>query len=95
MHGHNYEFEVYISAFVLRDDGFVLDFWELDKKIQPIIDDIDHRCLNDIEGLENPTAEIIARWLLKRIRQAIREYENIHDSKVQVWETKDCSAIVE
>jgi len=84
MHGHNYEIEVTVAAPV-RDDGFIIDFWDLDKVVQPLIDMVDHRTLNDIVGLENPTAELIAAWFLDRLAS-----NNV--VQVRVFETKDCWA---
>lgn len=77
MHGHNYRVEVVVSG-PLDRRGFVKDFAEIDDEVMPLIRMIDHRVLNEIEGLENPTAEIIAAWLLARIEgcECVRVYEN-------------------
>lgn len=58
--------------------GFVKDFAEIDAEVSPLLKTIDHRLLNEIEGLENPTAEIIAAWLCERIAgcERVRVYEN-------------------
>jgi 6-pyruvoyltetrahydropterin/6-carboxytetrahydropterin synthase len=55
-----------------------MDFAEIDAEVLPLIARIDHRVLNDIEGLENPTAELIAAWLLERVAacESVRVYEN-------------------
>jgi 6-pyruvoyltetrahydropterin/6-carboxytetrahydropterin synthase len=52
----------------------------------PLIRRIDHRVLNDIEGLENPTAEVIAAWFLDRVEgcESVRVYEN-DDCWAEVW----------
>jgi len=77
LHGHNYRLEVVVSG-KLDPRGFVMDFAELDAEIMPIIKEVDHRLLNEIEGLENPTAEIIANWFFQRIKgcESVRVYEN-------------------
>jgi 6-pyruvoyltetrahydropterin/6-carboxytetrahydropterin synthase len=77
LHGHNYRVEIVISG-TLDDRGFVVDFAEIDAEIAPLIKKVDHRLLNDVEGLENPTAEIIAAWFLQRISgcKSVRVYEN-------------------
>jgi 6-pyruvoyltetrahydropterin/6-carboxytetrahydropterin synthase len=77
LHGHNYRVEVVLSG-VPDSRGFVMDFAEIDAEIIPLIQRVDHRLLNEIEGLENPTAEIIANWFLQRIQgcQSVRVYEN-------------------
>lgn len=77
VHGHNYRVEVIVSG-ALDARGFVMDFAEIDAEIMPLIRKLDHRLLNEVEGLENPTAEIIASWLLQRIKgcESVRVYEN-------------------
>lgn len=89
LHGHNYEIEVTVSGEPDPVTGFIIDFWDLDKVVQPIINLIDHRVLNDIDGLENPTAELIADWFQTRLCNL-----GLNVSKVICWETKDCHATV-
>jgi 6-pyruvoyltetrahydropterin/6-carboxytetrahydropterin synthase len=89
-HGHNYEIEVVLSG-PIQETGFILDFFDLDRIVLPLIDYCDHRMLNDIEGLENPTAEFIAYWFRERIASALSQ--NVICESVQVWETKNCWAI--
>lgn len=84
LHGHSYLMEVTAGGPV-DDAGFIIDFWDMDKAIQPIIDQIDHRCLNDIPGLQNPTAELIAAWFLDQLSA-------IGAVAVSIWETRDCYA---
>ena len=83
IHGHNYEVEITVSK-PIQDDGFLIDFWDLDKVVQPLVEQVDHRTLNDIEGLTNPTAELIAGWFLDRLPAYV--------VGVRVYETKDCWA---
>ncbi len=77
LHGHNYRVDIVMrGALDLR--GFVKDFAEIDAEIMPLIKRLDHRILNEVEGLENPTAEIIAVWFFQRIEgcEGVRVYEN-------------------
>lgn len=90
MHGHHYVFIVRIGGEVDWKMGWVLDFWELDTIVQPILDQIDHRLLNEIPGLENPTAEIISQWLLARIQQTLPKGRVL---SVEVFETPQASAV--
>lgn len=96
MHGHNYEMEVAIEGEV-AENGFIMDFWDLDEIVKPIIELVDHRTLNDIPGLENPTAELIACWFLAAIA---REFDierfassSLRVAQVKIYETKDCWAV--
>jgi 6-pyruvoyltetrahydropterin/6-carboxytetrahydropterin synthase len=48
--------------------GWLLDFAEIKRAFEPFLDVLDHRYLNEIDGLENPTAEILARWIWTRVK---------------------------
>jgi 6-pyruvoyltetrahydropterin/6-carboxytetrahydropterin synthase len=92
-HGHNYEMEVTVQKpddGGIYNDGFIIDFWDLDKVVQPLLDQVDHRMLNDIPGLENPTAELIAAWFMDRIQRVFQRTLSI--TNVRIFETKDCWA---
>ncbi|MDR3538780.1 MAG: 6-carboxytetrahydropterin synthase QueD [Acetobacteraceae bacterium] len=67
MHGHSYRVEVTLAGPV-RDDGMVVDFFDIEADFAAILDALDHRLLNEVEGLSNPTAETIAQWIHQRIR---------------------------
>jgi 6-pyruvoyltetrahydropterin/6-carboxytetrahydropterin synthase len=77
LHGHNYRVDIVMRG-TLDPRGFVKDFAEIDAEIMPLIKKLDHRLLNEVEGLENPTAEIIAIWFFQRIEgcERVRVYEN-------------------
>ncbi len=51
--------------------GWVVDFSEINRTCSPVIDRLDHDYLNEIEGLENPTSENIARWLWKKLKKEL------------------------
>ena len=63
--------DVKVEGDVPEEQGFLLDYGEIKKAISPIHDMLDHRCLNEIEGLENPTAEQLARWIWRRLEQEL------------------------
>jgi 6-pyruvoyltetrahydropterin/6-carboxytetrahydropterin synthase len=67
LHGHSFRIEIHISGAVGRDSGWVMDFADLKQAFQPLFDQLDHHCLNDIDGLENPTSENLARWIWDRL----------------------------
>ncbi len=95
LHGHNYKLEVTLSGPV-QQSGFIIDFWDMDKVVQPILDEVDHRCLNDIAGLENPTAENITGWFFDRIDVGLvgQFFHDVGVVAVTVWETDTCKAVL-
>lgn len=71
LHGHSYRATVHIKGDIDPDEGWVLDFAEIKVAFAPLHDQLDHRYLNEVEGLENPTAENVARWIWERLTGAL------------------------
>jgi 6-pyruvoyltetrahydropterin/6-carboxytetrahydropterin synthase len=67
LHGHSYEVEVHIIGELDGPAGWVIDFAAIDEAFAPLRGQLDHRLLNDVEGLENPTSEVLSRWLWRRL----------------------------
>jgi 6-pyruvoyltetrahydropterin/6-carboxytetrahydropterin synthase len=67
MHGHSFRIEVHVSGEPGAETGWVMDFADLKRAFQPLFEQLDHRCLNEIEGLDNPTSEHLARWIWARL----------------------------
>jgi 6-pyruvoyltetrahydropterin/6-carboxytetrahydropterin synthase len=65
---HSFRIEIHISGPVGEESGWVMDFADLRRAFQPLFDQLDHHCLNDIQGLENPTSENLARWIWVRLQ---------------------------
>ena len=68
MHGHSFRVEIAVEGEVAAERGYLMDYGDLERVIEPIREQLDHRCLNDIDGLENPTSEVLAAWLWKRLQ---------------------------
>ncbi|MBI5371498.1 MAG: 6-carboxytetrahydropterin synthase QueD [Sphingobacteriales bacterium] len=68
MHGHTYHLRVYIKGRPEPATGWIMDFKILKDLVLPLIDQVDHRLLNEIPGLENPTAENITIWFWDRLK---------------------------
>ena len=71
MHGHSYAVTVAIAGELDGPTGWLMDFAEIDERVLPIIRELDHRVLNEIEGLANPTSELLAAWLWQRVAAAV------------------------
>jgi 6-pyruvoyltetrahydropterin/6-carboxytetrahydropterin synthase len=63
MHGHGFALKVFLRGPVDPKTGFVMDFGDLAKVCAPVLKQLDHAILNEIEGLENPTSENMSVWI--------------------------------
>lgn len=68
IHGHTYHLTVYLEGDLVKDLEWVMDFKDVKDVIKPIVDRLDHNLINDIPGLENPTAERITVWIWDQIK---------------------------
>ncbi|MBA4072300.1 MAG: 6-carboxytetrahydropterin synthase QueD [Gemmatimonas sp.] len=67
VHGHTFRVRLTVSGPVDAASGFVIDFAEVQRAFAPLYDALDHRFLNDLPGLENPTSERLAIWIWNRL----------------------------
>jgi 6-pyruvoyltetrahydropterin/6-carboxytetrahydropterin synthase len=63
MHGHSFRVRVVVRGPVDESLGWVMDFAAIKEAWRIVDEQLDHRCLNDVKGLENPTSENLARWI--------------------------------
>jgi 6-pyruvoyltetrahydropterin/6-carboxytetrahydropterin synthase len=68
VHGHSYHVTITLSGAIDSDMGWLVDFSDIDRVIDPVIARLDHTLLNEIPGLENPTSELLAVWLWREIQ---------------------------
>ena len=71
MHGHSFEMRIVAVGEVDEGAGWVLDFGALAEAVEPVRLELDHRCLNHIPGLSNPTCENLAIWVWQRLQPKI------------------------
>jgi len=88
LHGHSYKVRIHLEGTVNNDSGWFIDFSEVKSIFKPIYDQLDHYYLNDIEGLENPTAEVISKWIWDKLKPILPEL-----SAIELMETCTCGVV--
>ena len=87
LHGHSFHVDVVVEGEVPEESGVLMDFGTIKAAIGPVEEALDHRCLNDVEGLENPTSEMLAKWIWDRL---VGELPLLHEIQVQETCTSSC-----
>ena len=82
LHGHSYRVSVHVTGDIDKRAGWVRDFSDLKLAFRPLLEKLDHFYLNEIPGLENPTSEVLAKWIWDRLVPRLPDL-----SEVRVRET--------
>ena len=77
IHGHTYEVEVTLEGPVDPATGWLMDYGEITKAVQPVIDTLDHGFLNEVEGLSQPTSENLCWWMWDRLAPSLPHLKEI------------------
>jgi len=80
LHGHTYCITIGIKSDLIPHEEWVMDFGDIKKIVNPLIEKLDHQLLNSISGLENPTAEVMAQFIYNQIKPLL---SNLYYIKVQ------------
>ena len=82
LHGHSFRIEIHVAGEVDRESGWVQDFADISAAFVPVKEQLDHRYLNEIPGLENPTSENLSIWIWNELSPTLPML-----SKIVVHET--------
>jgi 6-pyruvoyltetrahydropterin/6-carboxytetrahydropterin synthase len=88
VHGHSFRIEIHLRGKADHPTGWVMDFGDIAAAFQPLIDQLDHKYLNDIDGLANPTSENLSRWIWQRLQPALPQL-----SKIVVQESPESGCV--
>ncbi|MDN5865442.1 MAG: 6-carboxytetrahydropterin synthase QueD [Gammaproteobacteria bacterium] len=81
LHGHSFRIELAVAGEMGNESGWVVDFADIEAAFGPLYARLDHHYLNDIEGLENPTSENLARWIWQRMKAVLPGLEEVRVSE--------------
>ena len=68
LHGHSFRVAIHVEGEIDADSGWVLDFADIERAFAPLHDQLDHHYLNEIEGLDNATSEVLCVWIWERLK---------------------------
>ena len=85
LHGHSFRVELICEGEIDPHTGWLIDFADIKRAFEPVFARLDHRYLNEIDGLENPTSENVARWIWERVQATL-------PTLVQITVAETCTA---
>ena len=83
LHGHSYRIDVHVTGHPEPETGWVIDFGDIKRVVEAVLDELDHRNLNDIPGLANSTSEMLGEYLWRRIAPDLPGL-----SAITIWESE-------
>ena len=83
-HGHSFKVILTLHGHLDEKVGWVRDYHEISSVMAPLIAQLDHRLLNEVPGLANPTSELLAAWIYERVLPSLPELV-----QVSIRETAD------
>ena len=92
LHGHNFKVELTLGAPVLNQSGLLIDFRLVKKWLGEILDELDHKHLNEISYFAgiNPSAENVAKYIAEKIAPAAKA-ARVKVTRVKVWESENAA----
>lgn len=77
LHGHSFKIRLTLRGDPGERTGWIMDFADLKEAWKPLHEVLDHRYLNEIPGLENPTSEVLARWIWERMAPVLPQLSSV------------------
>lgn len=87
MHGHTWKVKVTVAGAVNPETGIVIDYYDIMEAWKPVLEALDHRHLNDVEGLEIPSTENIAAFIWRKMEGPLTSKDKTYKlSRLEIFE---------
>lgn len=84
LHGHSFTGEVMMEADVDPVTGMVMDHEDLSNAVKGVVEKLDHRLLNDVPGLAQPTSEYLCKWIFDELKPKVQGIKEVSISRETV-----------
>ena len=77
LHGHSFKVEIVVAGECDSKLGWLMDYADISEAFKPLWEQLDHRYLNEVPGLENPTSERLAQWIWQALKPGLPQLHQI------------------
>jgi len=77
LHGHSWKGTIYVSGQLDPTLGWIMDYADIKTAFAPVYNQLDHNYMNEIPGLENPTSEVLARWIWRALKPRLPQLSRV------------------
>ena len=77
LHGHTFQLRIVVTGPVGKDSGWIMDFGDIKTAFKPLYERLDHHYLNEIDGLENPTSEVLVQWIWQQLKPVLPQLSRL------------------
>ena len=77
LHGHSFQVEIVVEGECDPKLDWLMDYADISAAFRPLGEKLDHRYLNEVRGLENPTSEAIAVWIWRRLKPRLPQLAEV------------------
>ena len=86
IHGHSFKIILRLVGGLDPKIGWVRDYHEISLTMAPLLKELDHRTLNEVSGLENPTSELLAKWIFDKAKPQLAELVSVSIQETSLTE---------
>lgn len=89
LHGHSYLLRLHLTSPLDQIMGWTVDYGDVKEAFTPLYKQLDHHCLNDLPGLEEPDPTSLARWLRTQASPSLPQLD-----RIDLYETPGCGVVL-
>lgn len=90
LHGHSFKVRVHMAGPPDPTFGWPVNLYEVEQHVEVLRKRLDHKYLNDIEGLSAPSLENVAKWIWTELHDKVERLSHVAVSRGADGQAEGC-----